>query len=42
MPFSLNERLKAGGIDFGRHGLCRVLLKNNATLPMVHPRSRSR
>lgn len=33
MPFSLNERLKAGGIDFGRHGLCRVLLKNNAVFP---------
>ena len=33
MPFSLNERLKAGGIDFGRHRLCRVLLKNNALFP---------
>jgi len=33
MSFSLNERLAGGGIDFGKHGLCRVLLKNNATFP---------
>jgi diadenosine tetraphosphate (Ap4A) HIT family hydrolase len=33
MPFSLNKRLEAGGIDFGRHGKCRILLKNNAVFP---------
>jgi len=33
MSFSLNERLEAGGIDFGLHGKCRVLLKNNGAFP---------
>ena len=28
--FKLNERLEKGGIDFGSHGICRVLLKNNS------------
>ena len=28
--FKLNERLEKGGIDFGTHGICRVLLKNNS------------
>ena len=33
MPFQLNERLAAGGFDFGTLGKCRVLLKDNATFP---------
>jgi len=33
MPFQLNERLAAGGFDFGTHGKCRVLLKDNAIFP---------
>ena len=28
--FKLNERLDKGGIDFGSHGICRILLKNNS------------
>ena len=28
--FQLNERLAAGSVDLGRHGICRVLLKNQA------------
>jgi len=28
--FKLNERLEKGGLDFGSHGICRVLLKNNS------------
>lgn len=28
--FTLNERLANGSADIGRHGICRVLLKNNA------------
>lgn len=33
MPFQLNERLAAGGFDFGTHGKCRILLKDNAVFP---------
>lgn len=33
MPFKLNERLAAGGFDFGALGKCHVLLKDNATFP---------
>ncbi len=33
MPFQLNERLAAGGFDFGTLGKCRVLLKDNAVFP---------
>lgn len=33
MPFTLNERLAAGGFDFGAQGICRVLLKDNAVFP---------
>lgn len=33
MSFQLNERLAAGGFDFGTLGKCRVLLKDNATFP---------
>ena len=33
MAFQLNERLAAGGFDFGTNGICRVLLKDNATFP---------
>lgn len=33
MPFELNERLAAGGFDFGTLGRCRVLLKDNAVFP---------
>ena len=33
MPFQLNERLAAGGFDFGTMGRCRVLLKDNAVFP---------
>jgi len=33
MPFELNPRLAAGGFDFGTHGKCRVLLKDNAVFP---------
>lgn len=33
MSFQLNERLAAGGFDFGTLGKCRVLLKNNAVFP---------
>jgi len=33
MPFELNERLAAGGFDFGTLGKCRVLLKDNALFP---------
>lgn len=28
--FKLNERLEKGCVDFGSHGICRVLLKNNS------------
>ena len=28
--FHLHERLAAGSADLGRHGICRVLLKNQA------------
>jgi len=35
MPFQLNPRLAAGGHDFGTHGICRVLLKNNALFPWI-------
>lgn len=28
--FTLHERLAAGSADLGTHGICRVLLKNNA------------
>ncbi len=33
MTFELNERLAAGGFDFGNQGICRVLLKDNAVFP---------
>ena len=33
MPFELNERLAAGGFDFGTLGKCHVLLKDNSTFP---------
>lgn len=33
MTFELNERLAAGGFDFGSLGRCRILLKNNAVFP---------
>ncbi len=33
MPFQLNDRLAAGGFDFGTTGICRVLLKDNALFP---------
>lgn len=33
MPFILHERLHAGGIDFGSHGKCKILLKKNAAFP---------
>ncbi|MBT8037626.1 MAG: HIT family protein [Verrucomicrobiae bacterium] len=33
MSFHLNERLAAGGFDFGTLGICRVLLKDNAVFP---------
>lgn len=33
MSFQLNPRLAAGGHDFGKHGICRILLKNNAIFP---------
>ncbi|MDG1356701.1 MAG: HIT family protein [Akkermansiaceae bacterium] len=33
MTFELNERLAAGGFDFGTQGICRVLLKDNAVFP---------
>ncbi|MCP5536688.1 MAG: HIT domain-containing protein [Akkermansiaceae bacterium] len=33
MPFQLHPRLAAGGFDFGTHGKCRVLLKDNAVFP---------
>ncbi len=33
MSFQLNERLAAGGFDFGTLEKCRVLLKDNATFP---------
>lgn len=33
MPFQLNPRLADGGHDFGKHGICRILLKNNAIFP---------
>lgn len=33
MPFSVHERLHAGGIDFGMQGKCHILLKKNAVFP---------
>lgn len=33
MSFELHPRLAAGGVDFGRIGSCRLLLKNNALFP---------
>lgn len=33
MAFHLNDRLAAGGFDFGTTGICRVLLKDNALFP---------
>ncbi|MEJ6779815.1 MAG: HIT domain-containing protein [Akkermansiaceae bacterium] len=33
MSFQLNERLAAGGFDFGTLGKCRILLKDNAIFP---------
>ncbi len=33
MSFELNQRLAAGGFDFGTLGRCRVLLKDNAVFP---------
>ena len=33
MPFELNPRLANGGHDFGKLGICRVLLKDNAIFP---------
>jgi len=33
MAFELNARLATGGFDFGTHGRCRVLLKDNAIFP---------
>lgn len=35
MPFELNSRLAKGGQDFGKLGICRVLLKNNALFPWL-------
>lgn len=35
MSFALNPRLAAGGFDFGTLGICRVLLKDNATFPWL-------
>ena len=35
MAFQLNERLAAGGFDFGTNGICRVLLKDNAAFPWL-------
>ncbi|MFK7910713.1 MAG: HIT family protein [Akkermansiaceae bacterium] len=35
MNFQLNERLAAGSFDFGTHGKCRVLLKDNAVFPWL-------
>ena len=33
MAFALHPRLAAGGIEIGRLGTCRLLLKNNALFP---------
>jgi diadenosine tetraphosphate (Ap4A) HIT family hydrolase len=33
MSFELNPRLANGGNDFGKLGICRVLLKDNAVYP---------
>ncbi|MGJ8676763.1 MAG: HIT domain-containing protein [Akkermansiaceae bacterium] len=33
MKFKLNERLAAGGFEFGKLGICRILLKDNAVFP---------
>lgn len=33
MEFSLHPRLAAGGVELGRIGGCRLLLKNNALFP---------
>lgn len=33
MSFELNQRLANGGHDFGKLGICRVLLKDNAVYP---------
>lgn len=33
MKFSLNNRLAKGGFDFGKLGICHVLLKNNSVFP---------
>ncbi len=33
MPFQLNSQLADGGHDLGKHGICRILLKNNAIFP---------
>jgi diadenosine tetraphosphate (Ap4A) HIT family hydrolase len=34
-PFSLHERLERGAADCGVHGICRVLLKDQAHFPWV-------
>ena len=33
MAFEIHQRLAAGGIELGRLGACRLLLKNNALFP---------
>ncbi|BDS05715.1 HIT family protein [Oceaniferula spumae] len=35
MSFELNPRLAAGSFDFGTHGRCRVLLKDNTVFPWL-------
>lgn len=35
VPFQIHERLAKGGFELGRHGICRVLLKNNACYPWL-------
>lgn len=34
-PFTLHPRLEAGGFDFGKLGICRILLKDNALFPWL-------
>ena len=35
MDFQLNQRLAKGGFELSQHGICKVLLKSNATFPWI-------
>ncbi len=35
MEFQLNERLAKGGTELSKHGICKIMLKSNATFPWI-------